>query len=832
MRYLATYLLLFFGLFGHAQDWAYIKGSITDLNNNILEGAVVELTDTTIVTYTNSSGEYILQVPPAKLLNIYISFSSKSVRKTIAPLKPGQIYILDIKLNTVFELGTINIKGQKVRREIPSYTVIEPRTIEGFPVTSGFESTLKSIGLGIGTGGGELSTGYNVRGGNFDENLVYVNNIEVYRPFLARSGQQEGLSVINLDMIENIEFSAGGFEAKYGDKMSSVLNINYRVPDSTRATVRMSLLGAGIHFEGISDNTRFSYLVGARYRSNQYLLGTLDVQGDYNPRFYDIQSLLRYRITYELTAEWFSSIAQNRYLVAPQSQSTNFGNVNRAFNLFIAFGGQELMQYTTLVNGLKFHYHPNRKSEYMFILSNYNSTEREHFTVEGAYRLSELETNLGSDNFANIRSNLGFGYFIDNARNDLYVRVNSAEFKGRNEKGRSEFHYGVGYKHELIDDALKEWRFNDSSGYNINTIHSSSGKDSIVLDEYLRANIDLSSYRYTAYAQHRMELSKVHGLILNYGVRSHYWSYNGQNVISPRAYVSFKPNKEYNDSLVHTLDSLEQYYRLAKPDWVFKFATGVYYQPPFYRELRDIDGVLNPELRAQRSIHFVLGADRSFRAWGRPFKFISEIYYKKLDHLVPYVIDNVRVRYLAENSAQGYATGFDARVNGEFIEGIESWFNFSILKTQERISYEDENGSIVRSDWLRRPTDQRVNFSILFQDELPSNPSYKMNLNLVFGSRMPYFFDPEAREKEGFTIPPYRRVDIGFSKEVYNGSEGNRPSWLTNTNSLWISLEVFNLLQVNNTISYSLIKDFANNIYGVPNYLTGRRVNLRLVLKI
>lgn len=793
-------------------------------------GAFIALENNGLSTTSNDFGYYLLNVPSGELLNIYVSFLGEEKRAVIAPLNPGEEYRIDFIIDHVFELQGVTASSQR-RRELPSVIDISPKSIEGFPVASGFEQTLKSIGLGISTAGGELSSGYNVRGGNFDENLVYVNDIEVYRPFLARSGQQEGLSVINPHLVERLSFSAGGFEARYGDKLSSVLDITYREPDSARGTAELSLLGAQLHHEGSFLNGRLSYLLGARYRSNQYLLGTLDVQGDYKPRFYDIQSLIRYHFNTEVELNWLFSFSQNRYLVVPQSQTTNFGNVNSAFRLFVAFGGQELMQYSTLINGLNLSYKPNRKAEYKLIASAYSTSEREHFTVEGAYRLDELETNLGSDDFANVRRNLGLGYFIDNARNDLRANVFTLNHKGRQIISKGVLQWGVEYKYEAIDDALKEWRYNDSSGYNVRTVSDANDKESILLDEYLKADISIRSSRVNAYAQHSLRLNRANAMRLIYGIRSNYWTLNNENVVSPRVQFSFEPNKKYNDTLISNLENSAHFDSLAKRDWLIKGAIGYYYQPPFYRELRNLQGEINPNLRAQRSIHFVLGGDLNFKAWNRPFKFITELYYKHLDRMVPYVIDNVRIRYLAENSSQGYAYGWDARVNGEFIQGVESWFNFSFLSTRERIYYTDESGNRVLSDWLRRPTDQRVNFSILFQDELPRNPSYKMNLNLIYGTRLPFYFDGERRYKEGFTIPPYRRVDIGFSKVVFSGKEGNKPSWLGGSESLWISLEVFNLLQVNNTISYNLLRDFSNNIYGVPNYLTGRRLNLRAVLK-
>ncbi len=828
--------------FGFAQAVAYLSGKVTDTERQPVSNAFIKVKGTAYVTYSDVAGKYSLKVPAGKQIVMQLAYGDEIITSSLGPYDVGENYYKNFQFNKSFSLEGVVVGGDKLRNR-PIITIV-PKKIERFANAGSFERILPLVGLGLNTAGGDQGSAYSVRGGNFDENLVYVNGIEIYRPFLVRSGQQEGLSVINGDLVESINFSAGGFQAKYGDKLSSVLDIQYREPDSFRATFQASFLGANIHLED-KLGSRFSYLIGARFRSNQYLLGSLDVQGDYQPRFYDIQTLLKYKITNDLSLSYLTTLSQNRYLVTPQNRQTSFGGVNSALSLFVAFGGQELMEYTTWMNGLNLEYKPSEELDIAFNVSSYTTSEREHFTVEGAYRLSELDNNLGSDNFAEEAALLGIGYFIDHARNDLNAQVFAANIKGRYLSKKSNLQWGVGYTNERIEDRLKEWRYTDSSEYNITT-RAKENTDEIILDEFLKADISLLSFRVNGYVQNSQTLNNKNNLKTTYGIRSNYWSLNGENVISPRLQIGWQPNKRYNDTLnIELRDSLQEAnptYKIAtldsilnqkgKRDWLLRFATGYYYQPPFYRELRGVDGVINPNLRAQRSIHFVAGGDMNFEAWGRPFKFISELYYKHQDRLVPYVIDNVRIRYLAENSSQGYATGIDARVNGEFIEGIESWLNFSLMQTQERIYFTDENGQEQLSDWLRRPTDQRVNFSILFQDELPSNPSYKMNLSLIYGTKMPFFFDAENRQQPGFNIPAYRRVDIGFSKVLLDDHSAKRPNWLKNAESLWMSLEVFNLLQVNNTISYILVKDFSNTVYGVPNYLTGRRVNLRFILKI
>ncbi len=809
-----------------------VSGIVLDKDKTPIVSAFLKIKETGKVTLSSISGRYSFEVEANKSFTLLASYGESNIVRSVPPIKLGATKVVDLIFEKSFTLKGATVTAEGLTRTLPSVIRIEPKKLVRFANTGGFEQNLKQIGLGISTGGGELSSGYSVRGGNFDENLVYINDIEIYRPFLVRSGQQEGLSVINSDLVDYVDFSAGGFQAKYGDKLSSVLDIKYRDPDSFASTAQLSLLGANLHFENRSKNKRFSYLFGARYRSNQYLLGSLDVQGDYKPRFYDVQALLKYRLRSDLTISYLSSISQNKYIVAPQSRTTSFGNVNSALSLYIAFGGQELMQYTTIMNGLNLTYRPNPNLKFSLNTSAYNTTEREHFTVEGAYRLSELETNLGSEDFANEKRVLGFGYFIDHARNDLNANVYTASHKGAFFGKKSKWEWGLGYTNESISDKLKEWRYNDSSGYNISTTIDTSLTNQIVLDEFLKAKINISSYRLKAFVQNTRTLDTATDFKANFGVRANYWSFNEENVISPRLQFSFKPNKKFNDALKYSAQDSISKDTLKKKDWLLKFASGYYYQPPFYRELRDLNGQINQELLAQKSIHFVFGADMNFEAWGRPFKFVSELYYKHLDRMVPYVVDNVRIRYLAENSSQGYATGIDTRVNGEFIQGVESWFNVSLMQTKERLYYTDENGIEQLSEWLKRPTDQRVNFSILFQDELPNNPSYKMNLGLVYGSKMPFFFDAENRQNQGFRIPAYRRVDIGFSKVLYDKDSENRPLYLKNVESLWLSLEIFNLLEVNNTISYVLVKDFQNNVFGVPNYLTGRRINLRFVMKI
>lgn len=800
-------------------------GKITDEERNPLSDVVI-LENGNVLKFTNVDGEYEIRLKanrPHKLV-----FSFQLTNKTIGI--PAQIAGIRLKKNLQF-ITTANLPmvgvEHKRKREKPSVITMDPRLSVDFPVVQ-FEDVLTKIGLGVSQAGGELSSAYNVRGGNFDENLVYVNGIEIYRPFLVRSGQQEGLSFINADMTEKVEFSAGGFEAKYGDKLSSVLDVTYIDPESFGAGVTLSFMGANVFAHDVSEDKRFSYNVGVRYRTNQYLLNSLDVTGSYRPNFTDIQSLLSYRLTSKLKAQWLTSYSRNSFLLVPESRSTSFGTIQSALRLFVAFGGSELTQFSTFVNGLNLEYQWNDSNRVVWTSSIYSSDQIEHFTIEGAYRLDELENNLGSDNFGESRLTLGVGYFINHARNDLNILVHNHQLRGIHYRGKNNFEWGVKFQEERVDDRLKEWNYNDSAGYNVAADRSTK---SIELDEVLNTNIDLNGFRVSGYGQWSRTLSEKSDMRISAGVRTNYWSVNEQTIVSPRAQFSFKPNKAFNDRIRSKYEDIEVVDSLKKRDWVIKCATGFYQQPPFYRELRDIKGVLNTELRAQKAIHMVLGGDMLFEAWDRPFRFIGEMYYKALSDIVPYYLDNVRIRYDAVNGSRGYSTGMDLRVNGEFIKGLESWFNVSLLSTRERIDYELE-GTRIKTGNIRRPTDQRFNASILFQDELKMDPTFKMHLNLVFGTGLPYYFNGPFRYTERFNIPPYRRVDIGFSKELIDFEKKMNERRVQKLSSLWFSLEVFNLLQVNNTISYIWVQDLNNNLYGVPNYLTGRRINLKMIARI
>lgn len=719
--------------------------------------------------------------------------------------------------------------------------IIKPMSTR--PSVSGdFNDYIKSL-PGV-SSNNELSSQYNVRGGSYDENLIYVNDFEVYRPQLVRSGQQEGLSFVNADMVNNLVFSAGGFEARYGDKLSSALDVSYRSPKHNASGFQMGLLGASFFVDGVfkakkpvgaRDSVRFSYIIGGRYRGNKNILNSLDAQGTYKSRFGDLQSLMTWHINRFNRVELLLNYAQNRYRFEPEYQETTFGTLQSALKLSIGMDGQEIVDYRSGMGGLSF-VRTASFGEFKYMASAVSSVESEHYDIQGKYEISEIDNNLGSDNFGNAKALLGDGYFINHARNDLrfniitFAHQGTLRFSGiknkskdktvENIRHRSKLIYGMKYQIEQIYDIFREWKYADSAGYNASILQ---GNDSMIfLNDAVRSKSTIHNERYSGFAQFHQAIGNVNQVSVVAGMRYLYSTLNQQGLLSPRVQVYYEPNKNFN--IRHRNDSVEM-----RKSILLKAAFGYYYQAPFYREMRDFSGHVNTLLKAQRSIHYVTGIEFGFKQFNRPFKFSGELFYKDLNYLVPYILDNVRIRYYATNSARGYAGGADMRINGEFIKGLESWFSLSFLKTDEKITYVNSDSVKVESPYLRRPTDRRVSVAIMFQDELKSNKDYRMHLMLNFGSGLPYYLGGMARYKEGNTIPAYKRVDIGFSKILVNGEKTKIKS--NKIETMWIGVDVYNLLQINNVISYLWIKDFNNTTYGVPNYLTGRRLNLRLVAK-
>lgn len=818
---------------------ATIKGTLKNAEGEALENASISIIGSTQGIKSNTNGSFLLTIPANTAVKIGITYVGyKTIKKTFT-LAPNQVE----EFSPTMELDVITFKEVEVSEEAgrsSTMVKIDPNLVNNLTNPSGsFEAILKTL-PGV-SSNNELSSQYSVRGGNFDENLVYVNDIEIYRPFLIRSGRQEGLSFINSNMVENVSFSAGGFEAKYGDKMASVLDVTYKEPDEFGGSGTLSLQGAEFHVEGASKNHRFTHITGARLRSNRYVLQSLDTDGDYRPLFLDVQSYLTYDISEKWEIGFLGNIALNRYNFIPQNRETDFGTINEALQLSVFFDGQEIDQFQTYFGAISNTFKPKENIELKFITSTYASLEDESFDIEGAYRISELERDLGSENFGEVKFDRGVGTFFDHARNRLDANVFNVEHKGKIYKGNHTTFWGVKYQHEMIKDQLSEWAFVDSAGYftprpqdSIGYINASAQPQQFLeLQEVLKTKIRLQSNRYSAYLQRSWQWEKDSvNYTFIFGGRGAFWDFNNEFIFSPRTAFSIKPNWE--------------------KDFLFKLSGGVYYQPPFYREMRDLDGVINPDIKSQLSYQAVLGSDYNFKAWNRPFKLTTEVYYKHMKNIIPYQVDNVRIRYFATNNANAFATGVDFKINGEFVKGVESWFSMSVMKTMEDLvddfyfvdinsdgeeivygfTENDTPVETVRKEpgYIPRPTDQRFSFSLFFQDYIPKLPSFKMNISLHYATGLP-FGPPQSRNRYEATlrIPPYRRVDLGFSyhaKSEKKQLKGKNP--LNTFNNIWVSLEVFNLLQINNVISYIWIEDVTGRNYAVPNFLTSRQLNLKI----
>ncbi len=822
LKYLLLLFLLPFSLM--AQNEATVSGVIRDRESGKpIEGASISIPGLSIAAFSDADGKYKINVPAEQTIRLKVLlFTYQSVEKSFS-LKTGEIVNWDIILfPNIRELGSVTIEDAATRTT--TLMRLDPKLAATLPTTGGIESLLKTL-PGV-SSNNELSSQYNVRGGNFDENLVYVNDVEIYRPFLVRSGQQEGLSFINPDMVSSVLFSAGGFDAKYGDKMSSVLDIRYRRPREFTGTVTGSLLGAALHLEGKSRDSRFTWLTGFRQRSNRYILRALDTQGDYRPLFIDGQALLHYDFTPEFSMEFLANYSRNRYLMIPENRQTQFGTVNEALRFTVFFDGKENTDFETMLGALTATHNPNNELSLKYIVSAYRSYEFETFDVQGQYFIDQLETDLSKPSFGDVKFNRGVGTFLNHARNYLTATVANAEHKGQ----YKDWYWGIRVQGEQMEDELKEWQMIDSAGYSL----PQSNPYALEIKDYNRQEILIRSMRISDYVQRDFSWGDTTRWNLHAGMRTNYWTLNNQLLFSPRATISVKPD--------------------WKQDWLFRFSSGVYYQPPFYRELRNLNGEINRNLKAQQSIHFVLGSDYNLKMWNRPFKITTEIYYKHLDNLVPYEIDNVRIRYYATNNARGYATGIDTRVYGEFVNGVESWFSLSVMKTAEDLKddfyyqYLNADGEVIRAGitentvivdslrkepgYIRRPTDQRVNIGIFFQDYIPRIPDCKMSLNLLYGSGMPFGPPSYNRYADTLKMPAYRRVDLGLSYQlVKEERKKSDKSAFRHIRSMWLGVEVFNLLQVNNTISYLWIKDITDRQYAIPNYLTNRQVNVKLITR-
>ena len=796
---------------------ATLRGIVLNELNEPLEG--VNVVSENNGTTTNINGFYILKIPANT--DVKIRFSHINYKYLEAPfnLKNGEELEFNPVLKSNYEqIETVVITGSK-RKELEGVTTISPqiiRTIKG--AQPGVENLLKTLpGVNISN---ELSTQYSVRGGNFDENLVYVNEIEVYRPFLVRSGQQEGLSFVNSDMVQNLDFTAGGFQAKYGDKLSSVLDITYKTPIKFGIQADLSLLGGSLTAESVSKDSKFSALLGLRYRDNSLLVESKETETNFTPKFADIQTYLTYKFSDKFHLSFLGNLAINDYDYKPRTRQTNFGTLQDPLALLVFYEGQENDKYNTYFGAFKGSYFANENLTLKLITSTFHTTEQEYFDILAQYRLGEVNSNIGDESLGEVEFSEGIGSQINHARNDLDALITNIEHKGYLKSEENNFEWSVKYTHEDIRDRIVEWEVIDSAGFSINPPNIDSFNDQpytayegpLAPYKNIRATNSTQINRVQAYGQwNRRSMLGDHEVYTNVGVRYHAWTVQGdgikkttQSVFSPRIQLAIKPDWD--------------------KDMLFRLSGGLYYQPPFYRELRDSDGIVNSDVKAQQSFHLVLANDYSFQMWDRPFKLISEAYYKKLSDVNPYTVENVRIRYDASNIAKAYAYGLDLRLNGEFVPGTESWFSFGYLKTEENIN---------NQGYIARPTDQRLKFGILFQDYVPKLPKMKMYLNLVYNTGVPggspSYASPYNYQSR---LPDYKRADVGMSYVIVDAKDSNKNGWRKPFEELSIGLEIFNMFDVQNSITNTWVRDvYSKRQYSIPNYLTPRVFNVRLGMR-
>ncbi|NLJ83112.1 MAG: TonB-dependent receptor [Bacteroidales bacterium] len=825
------------GIFAQNTATTKVYGKITDTS-----GIPLELVNITVKgnpsqgTTTNEAGRFELKIETKKHTTLLITSLGYSSKEILVYAESEKRIQLSIVLNpTEIMLPSISIKESYS----PNTGVerINPKHVAHLPtLNSSIESLIKTAGLGV-ISNNELSSQYNVRGGNYDENLIYLNGSEVYRPFLIRSGQQEGLSFINPDLVSSVNFSSGGFNAQYGDKMSSVLDVKYKTPIGFGGSVYGSLLGAGGHIEGASKNQQFSYLLGVRYQSNAYIIKKMQTQGVSKPSATDAQLLLNYKPNEKWKFSLFSNFALNKYLLVPSIRETTFGPINHVKRLRVYFDGQEVDAYQTVFTSFISTYTMDENNDFQFIVSYFNSIEKETFDIEGQYFLSDVNTDFGSDELGSDLSSKAVGSDLHHGRNFLQANLIHGEIKGSHKLNHDLITWGLKTQGELIKDELNEWRLHDSAFYTLPFIPHKPG-DSVPLNsdirtlninDYLYAKNHLQSVRFSGFVQDKRTFEDSTYLVtLTGGVRFSYWSFNQEFIITPRIRLTYQPKIKTNIS--------------------FYVAGGMYFQPPFYKEMRDLNGNLNKDIKSQKSYHAIVGYDYMFRIVGRPFKLSSEIYYKYLNDLITYSIDNVRIIYSGKNDAKGYAVGIDAKLSGEIVPGLESWLSFSIMNSKEdiigdfyylyldsarKITFEPENivyDSIVYPGYIPRLTDQRFSINLFFQDKVPRIPMLKAHINLIYSTPLVYSPPGYSRALYAFrSAKPYFRADLGFSWQfINNASITNPKNPFRVFNAAYLTLEVFNIFNHYNIISYSYVKDINGETYRIPNYLTPRLFNAKL----
>ncbi len=812
-NYILSALLLFTTLLT-AQN-AIIKGVLKNEFKEPIEGVAV--TSSKYGTVTNNKGEYTLTV--AADINITVVFTHVSYttfQKKVKIPKNKTFRFSPILSSKVEQIHEVVIENSK--REAQGIINVDPLKATKIPgAKEGVENILLTL-AGV-NNNNELSTQYNVRGGNFDENLVYINGIEVYRPFLVRTGQQEGLSFVNENLAQNVNFSAGGFQAKYGDKLSSVLDITYRTPDEFAASINASLLGASATVEGTLFNDKLSVLLGARYRNNSLLINSKDIETNAEPNFTDVQLFLSYLINEKFKIDFLGVYSLNNYNYTPKSRSTKFGTISDPLELIVFYEGQEKDAFQTLFGAVNGTYSVNKHLKLGLTSSVYHTVEQEHYDIFATYNLGEVNADFGSDDFGEVAFSEGIGSQLNHGRNDLDALISAVEFKGTYKKDSHQIDFGIKYKNEDIRDRIKEWEVIDSVGFSVRPPHHIPNNQPYEpyitpIEPYqnVQAQNNVKIDRLVWFAQYsKNAFINNHKIWYNVGLRSHNWNVNGKDITTVNQ-ITYSLRGQF----------------AIKPDWekdmLFRISGGMYHQPPFYKELRNFEGNVVPTVDAQKSLQVVLGNDYSFNLWSRPFKLVTEAYYKSLNDVNIYTVDNVRIRYAADNNATAYATGLDVRLNGEFVPGTESWVSIGFLKTEE--NYNNQG-------YIARPTDQRFKFGMLFQDYMPNIPNVRMYLNLVYNTGVPggapSYTNPYDYQNR---LNDYKRADIGVSYVFTDAKNQKNSGWLKNFKELSIGAEIYNLFDVQNSITNTWVRDaYSKQYYAIPNYMTPRIFNVKMQMK-
>lgn len=814
--------LVFFSLgVGAVQADGVIRGRVADENGRPLEFVTVGVVnqDKPIGSVTDESGFFELRVPHGVSLLLRFSHAAYNpVSRSLILLKDEEKMLHQRLQSKEYQLSEVSVTGDRLSRK--GLITIDPLiSKQMIGITGGVEGVIRSL-PGVNSNN-ELSSQYSVRGGNFDENLVYVNEIEVYRPFLTRSGEQEGLSFINADMVGETNFSSGGFEAKYGGKMSSVLDIRYREPQKFAGSAGLNFMGGHLHLEGITKDQKFAYLFGLRHKATQYVLRTLDRKGNYKPAYTDFQAYMTYTLNRRNKLSFLGNVAYNIYRFVPTTQQTRLGAYNEPLMFYVSFDGQERDVFSSYFSALSWENKTTDQWSNKLTCSFYNTIENERYDIEGAYLLSSVAEQGSDDSFGETGKPIGAGTFLNHGRNYLNGIITALNYKGTYTTSSTHVQWGLRYQYEDIIDRINEWSMEDSAGYILpNDWQTLPGENPDLESPKVKSryvsNHRVQLHRAMGYAQGTFDFGSHQKFLLNAGVRMSFWSMNKEFCVSPRLNFSYHP--EWQTSTT------------------FRLAVGHYVQVPQYKEFRDVYGNLHLDIRSQKSIHVVLGNEVGFRMWERPFKLTSEVYYKYLYDLNPYETDNVRIRYMGRNCAYGHAAGLDLRIAGEFVKGTDSWLSVSLLKTSEDITYVDAaTGNKTQTGLIPRPTDQLFAINLFFQDYFLRNKNIKVYVNGVFATGLPSgsmerLTDPDRmqwRDKE--RLPAYKRVDLGMAFQLKPTKRQFGPkNPMKYIESIWLGVELFNMFQMNNTISYTWINTFDGRSYAIPNRLTPLQVNLKL----